>query len=317
MHICHSCGKDFIFASKLLRHLNRVTSCSSIEKTNENGGNVTLNVTLNDKNVTPNVTLNDKNVTLGAQNVTLQKNEKLSCPKCQKVFSCRQHKYRHMKNVNCVSTHQEEEKNLKEEVKVLRHENEILKATKYSVTNNVNNNFVTNYTIKYQLKYNPETRCLTTDDPNAPFTELLCFNGFKYEAARSKLKDIDKETLQEHIDNVRNNKDYYALYSFFFRNMDNRRLQMFTMGKNNNATHAQVFNNGSLEKMEKSQLFENVSKYIGQYLLNMSIDNIDVINMILSDQASKTAFIEVTKDQSKTFNYFKVNEKSLNFQQNT
>ena len=305
MHICHICGKDFVFASKLLRHLNRVTSCSSDDKIKENDKNVTPNVTLNDKNVTP-------NVTLGTQNVTLHKNEKLSCPKCHKVFSCRQHKYRHMKYVNCTTI--EDAQNLKEEVKVLRQENEILKATKYSVTNNVNNNFVTNYTIKYQLKYNPETRCLTTDDPNAPFTELLCFNGFKYEAARSKLKDIDKETLQEHIDSVRNNKDYYALYSFFFRNMDNRRLQMFNMGKNNNATHAQVFNNGSLEKMEKSQLFENVSKYIGQYLLNMSIDNIDVINMILSDQASKTAFIEVTKDQSKTFNYFKINEKTLDSQ---
>lgn len=314
MHICHNCGKGFKFASKLLRHLNRITSCSpndtNVEKTKENDKNVTLNVTLNDKNVTPNVTLN-------AQNVTLQKNEKLSCPKCHKIFSCRQHKYRHMKNVNCTTIDQVEENSLKEEVKVLRQENEILKATKYSVTNNVSNNFVTNYTIKYQLKYNPETRCLTTDDPNAPFTELLCFNGFKYEAARSKLKDINKDSLQQHIDNVRHNKDYYALYSFFFRNMDNRRLQMFTMGKNNNATHAQVFNNGSLEKMEKSQLFENVSKYIGQYLLNMSIDNIDIINMILSDQASKAAFIEVTKDQSKIFNYFKQNEMTLGNQQDT
>ena len=82
---------------------------------------------------------------------------------------------------------------------------------------------------------------------------------------------------------------------------------MFNLGKNNNTTHAQVFNNGAIEKMEKSQLFENVSKYIGQYLLNMSIENADVIYALTTEQASKTAFLEVTKDRSHTFDYFRGN----------
>ena len=338
MHNCSDCGKNFPFASKLLRHLNRKIPCSS-NTFSENTFSYNKNVYENDKKVyhfsskkisnDKKVYENDKKVNVQEEKVScdkcekvlknkrnLQKHQKtckgvhvLQCPTCLKKFSSRASKYQHIKNVKCSPP--EEEIDLKEENKALREKVAILEATKgNTVTNNTtnnNNNYVTNYTIKYEVKYNPETRCLTTDDPKAPFSELLCFNGFKHEAAKSKLKYIDQGQLQEHIDNVRTRKDYYNLYTFFFRNVDNSRLHMFTMGKNNNATHAQVFNNGSLEKMEKSQLFENVSKYIGQYLLNMSIDNIDVINMVLSDQASKNAFLEVTKDNSQAFNYFKSN----------
>ena len=87
---------------------------------------------------------------------------------------------------------------------------------------------------------------------------------------------------------------------------------MFNLGKNNNTTHAQVFNNGAIEKMEKSLLFENVSKYIGQYLLNMSIENADVIYALTTEQASKTAFLEVTRDRSHTFDYFRGNSNEEN-----
>lgn len=83
---------------------------------------------------------------------------------------------------------------------------------------------------------------------------------------------------------------------------------MFNLGKNNNNTHAQVFNNGAIEKVEKSQLFENVCRYIGQYLLNMSIENADVITMLTTEQASKAAFLEVTKDKSHMFEFFKAKE---------
>ena len=83
---------------------------------------------------------------------------------------------------------------------------------------------------------------------------------------------------------------------------------MFTLGKNNNTTHAQVFNNGNIEKIDKLQLFDNVCKYIGQYLLNMSIENSDVIHMLTSEQASKNSFVEVMKDNSNIFDYFKIND---------
>ena len=332
MHNCSECGKNFPFASKLLRHLNKKNPCTS-------------NIFSTEKKEIPEKTLssdkkvyeNDKKVYDGDKKVyvpdekvicdkcekilknnrNLQKHQKsckgvhvLQCPTCMKKFSNKSSKHQHIKNVKC--TKSKEQVDLEEENKALREKVAILEATKMgTVTNNTtnhNNNYVTNYTIKYEVRYDPETRCLTTDDPNAPFPELLCFNGFKLEAARSKLKDIDKDLLQEHIDNVRHRKDYYSLYTFFFRNVDNRRLQMFNLGKNNNATHAQVFNNGAIEKVEKSQLFENVCRYIGQYLLNMSIENADVITMLTTEQASKTAFLEVTRDRSHMFEYYRSKE---------
>jgi hypothetical protein len=210
-----------------------------------------------------------------------------------------------MKKNNCSSP--EEELDLKEEIQSLRKEVAILKA-KSKGGNTTNNNNINNITNNYIIKYNPETRCITSNDPNAPFPELLCLNGFKREAAKSKLKDIDRDTLQKHIDNVRLSDNYYALFSFFFRNVDNQRLHMFNMGKSSNSTHAQVFNNGSLEKIHKTTLFDSISKYIGQYLLNMSVDNLDVINKVLTDQKSKDAFIEVMRDKSHTFNYYREND---------
>ena len=83
------------------------------------------------------------------------------------------------------------------------------------------------------------------------------------------------------------------------------------MGKSSNSTHAQVFNNGSLEKIHKTTLFDSISKYIGQYLLNLSVDNLDVINKVLTDQKSKDAFIEVMRDKSHTFNYFMDNGEEI------
>lgn len=83
---------------------------------------------------------------------------------------------------------------------------------------------------------------------------------------------------------------------------------MFTLGKNNNTTHAQVFNNGNIEKIDKLQLFDNVCKYIGQYLLTLSIDNIDVIGMLSTEQVSRNAFMEILKNRSDIFSYYKTNE---------
>ena len=348
MNSCELCGKEFNFPYLLLRHLNKKNPCSSnifSAKKLENVQDLEKNVCENKKNVCDdkkNVCDGQKNVCEIKKNVCdeieknfsdkkfecerckkvlksnqgLKRHSKvckgvhvLQCPTCLKTFSDRSSKSIHIKNVKCSP---EEKVNLEEENRLLRKENAILKSKGSNVVNNNNSHntsYITNYTtIKYELKYNPETRCLTTDDPDAPFPELLCFNGFKLEAARSKLKDIDKDMLQEHIDNVRDRKDYYSLYTFFFRNVDNRRLQMFNLGKNNNATHAQVFNNGAIEKVEKSQLFENVCKYIGQYLLNMSIENADVITMITTEQASKTAFLEVTRDRSNVFEYYRAME---------
>lgn len=333
MNICDICGKDFIYPSKLIRHLHRKIKCSPIEENYSNNQNVNvLTQNVNFKN--QNVNCKNQNVNGVLQNVndfshnvnvkrfyicykcdkelssenSLKRHLKncqgcksLQCHICSKVFTTRQGKSQHLKNVQCkpilrnidYSILQKENEKLKKEI-------ELLKSTKNTTT--INN---TKNTINYNIIYNPDTKSLTTNDPNAPCQELLCFNGFKLEASKADIKDIDILKLQVHIDNIRNNKDFLSFYNFFFRSMDNPRLQMFILGKNNNATHAQVFNNGNIEKMDKSQLFDNVSKYIGQYLLNVSTDNIDVINILINDQRSKSAFVEVLKDNSGIFDYYK------------
>ena len=340
MTSCEFCGKEFKFPYLLVRHLNRVTSCSMNKpqlKNLENSKKIEEKVNdIQEKVIVIQEKVNSIQEKVNSSNCKFQceKCEKtftskqslnyhsnickgvnsLQCPTCFKTFSNKVSKCRHIKNSKCsppMDQCKEDQckQDLEEEIETLRKENAILKATSRgrNTTNNVtnNNNNITNYTIKYEIKYNPETKCITSDDPNAPFPELLCFNGFKHEAAKSKLKYIDKDTLTKCLDNVRHSDDYYGLYTFFFRNVDNQRLHMFNMGKSSNSTHAEVFNNGSLEKMHKATIFENVSKYIGQYLLNMSVDNLDIINKVLTDQKSKDAFIEVMRDKSHTFNYYR------------
>ena len=331
MNVCDLCGKGFKFPYLLVRHLNRINTCSTNKVSVENVENVyptEKNVYPTDKNVYPtdkNVYPTDKNeikcdkcAKVLKSKLGLNKHYKickgvhiLQCHICFKSFSDRRSKNKHIKNGKCSPS--VEKVNLEHENKALKKEIAILKATSRStnITTTNSNNITNNYIIKYDK----DTKCITSNDPNAPFAELLCFNGFKYEAASSKLKDIDHNTLEQHINNVRLSDDYYSLYTFFFRNVDNRRLHMFNMGKSSNSTHAQVFNNGSLKKIHKTTLFENVSKYIGQYLLNMSIDNLDVINKVLIDQKSKDAFMEVVRDKSHTFNYYKEKDDMLEIQE--
>ena len=341
MHICELCGKEFPFPSKLLRHLSKKIPCYTIKPSGKNEDKVEKAKEIHKKVCQYEKILhqNEKKVCqeykkvcnevkkyqcakcekvlksklgLDRHNKICKGVHSLQCPTCFKVFSDKTAKYKHIKNVKCSPPEKQIDQckiDLEEENRLLKKEILILKATSRGshTTNNTTNN-INNITNNYIIKYNPETRCITSNDPNAPVPELLCLNGFKHEAAKSKLKDIDRDALQKHIDNVRLSDNYYALYTFFFRNVDNQRLHMFNMGKSSNSTHAHVFNNGSLEKIHKSTLFESISKYIGQYLLNMSVDNLDVINKVLTDQKSKDAFIEVMRDKSHTFNYYREND---------
>ena len=301
MNSCDDCGKVFKYPYILLRHLNRKIPCSS-NKNLENNENVSSLTSSQNENVSSlTSSQNDKVSSLGTSEHI--------CNICNKHFKFRQGLFKHKKFIKCIQKKSILE--LEDEIESLR--NELLHSKTVFTTINNNNAKTINSTINknhitYNIIYNPETRCLTTDDPNAPSSELLCFNGFKLEAARTKLKDIDQDILQRLITNVREHKDFISFYTFFFRNIDNKRMHMFTLGKNNNTTHAHVFNNGNIEKIDKLQLFDNVCKYIGQYLLNKSIENTDVIHMLTSEQASKNAFVEVMRDNSNIFDYFKKNE---------
>jgi hypothetical protein len=324
MSSCELCGKEFKFPYLLLRHLNKKNPCSSntfsVEKLENDNLNNKNNTQGNKNNIQENKNDNLKTIIkcercekvfktkhgLNYHSKICNGVNSLTCPTCLKVFSCCPAKNKHIKNVKCSPP--EEKLDMKKEILALRKELAIVKASaskqNSSITNNNHTN-INNYTIKYELKYNPETKCITTDDPDAPFPELLCFNGFKLEAARTKLKDINMSELNTILENVKEKKDYDSLYRFFFRNIDNKRLHMFALGRNNNTTHAHVFNNGSIETIDKTMLFDNVSKYIGQYLLNISTYNIDVIGLIVNDPASKKSFIEISKSSSNIFDYFK------------
>ena len=327
MNSCPDCGKDFKFPYLLLSHFDRVTSCSpnkvsveNLEKAKENDGKVCSEKNkicienskvcqeiskVCDDNKKVDETKPEKIFQCSKCEKTLTSNQSLKyhskickgvhslqCPTCLKSFSNKTGKYKHIKFVKCSPPEkkidlEEEYRLLKKEIESLKKEISILKATRCSHTTNNNTtnnnntkninakNIITNncYIIKYNPKTNnyiikPNTRCITSNDPDEPFPELI---------------DQDALALQTHIDNVRRSDDYYSLYTFFF---------------SNNATHAEAFNNGSQEKMEKSTLFDNVSKYIGQYLLNMSVDNLDVSIKVLTDQKSKDAFMEVMRDKS-------------------
>ena len=326
MSSCELCGKEFKFPYLLMRHLNKKNPCSSNKVSIENLENDNLNNKNNIKEHKNDIPYyKNDNIKSIIQCERCKKVFKtkhgfkyhskicngvnsLTCPTCLKVFSCCPAKNKHIKNVKCSPP--EEKLDMEKEISALKKELAIVKASASKqnsrITNNNNHtNINNNYTIKYVLKYDPETRCLTTDDPDAPIPELLCFNGFKLEAAKTKLKDINMSELNTILENVKEKKDYDSLYRFFFRNIDNKRLHMFALGRNNNTTHAHVFNNGSIETIDKSLLFDNVSKYIGQYLLNISTDNIDVIGLIINDPISKKSFIEISKSSSNIFDYFK------------
>ena len=272
MHNCEFCGKGFSFPSKLLRHLSKKIPCYT-NKVSIESVEIYKKDYKEEKKVYENkkkthkedekVYSDDKKVNNSKKLLKCERCEKvlktkqgmkyhskickgvhiLQCPTCLKSFADRRSKSHHIKNVKCSPPEEKVKVDVQEEIQSLRKEVAILKATTRGNTTNTTNN-INNITNNYIIKYDPDTRCITSNDPNAPVPELLCLNGFKHEAAKSKLKDIDRDTLQKHIDNVRLTDNYYALYTFFFRNVDNQRLQMFNMGKSSNSTHAHVFNNG-------------------------------------------------------------------------
>ena len=105
MHECEKCGFKTSRLDTFKRHLNRKNPCKVVNPTggnvNPNGGNVNLiggNVNLIGGNVNPNV--NPVNPDLQDNSIP-NATSKFSCENCGKIFTTRQAKSRHKKNVNC------------------------------------------------------------------------------------------------------------------------------------------------------------------------------------------------------------------------
>ena len=107
MHECEKCGFKTSRLDTFKRHLNRKNPCKGslvVNPTvNPNGGNVNPNggnVNLIGGNVNPNV--NHVNPDLQDKSIA-NSTSKYSCENCGKIFTTRQAKSRHRKNVNCKS----------------------------------------------------------------------------------------------------------------------------------------------------------------------------------------------------------------------
>lgn len=177
------------------------------------------------------------------KNWILQRHEKicrgnlLQCPKCAKMFSSRKTRAAHERNVNCSNT--------------LSTTNTVNNQTINNNNQGINITYVTN-NVKQYISYNSEKQCLISSDPNAPSPQLLCYNGFKKDIYNKSLQNVNVSQLHEIIQNIISSeiKNYDKLWRFLFRNMDNKNMQMFMLQKNNNATHANVFNDGSIEMVK-------------------------------------------------------------------
>ena len=98
MHSCDDCGKAFKYPYLLLRHLQRKTTCISVNSKVPKSNN--------------NLQIDNKNI--------------LKCDTCEKIFKNKQAKYYHKKNVKCSPPSNEVEE-LKKKVLELKNELDELK----------------------------------------------------------------------------------------------------------------------------------------------------------------------------------------------
>lgn len=213
------------------------------------------------------------------------------CRFCSYKFSTKQNLQRHYKSCKQRSEYKDQ----------LEYQLQLIKDTKHITivnnTNNINNN--------YSLTFNNEEKMFICNYPNAPTNQLLSFDGFKHESKTLNL-DIDNDKLQSLINNLleSNVKDYDSFWRFFFRDTDKKFLQMIMLKKNNNETHASVLNSGTLQSMEKHNLYESVITCVGFYSIYRS-KNMEIIQLLKEDNSCKNSFFHVIKEHSPTFEFFK------------
>ena len=217
--------------------------------------------------------------------------DNLKCEKCGKLFTTKQGIYKHKKNVNCQTT--------------IVHQNNASNHVINNQTINITYNTINN--VKQYISYNHEKQSLISNDPHAPSSQLLCYNGLKNEICKKSLEHINVSQFLDILQNIvdSENKNYDKLWRFLFRNIDNKNMQMFMLQKNNNATHANVFNEGNIEMINKNYLYKSLSVFVCKYILDLSFDYADIISLLKNDQQCKKSFFQIIKEESETFDYYK------------
>lgn len=342
MYNCRDCGKVFKYISKLKEHRKRKTPCKLTPNPSENVMDSSENVMNSSENVIDpsnnvmNPSLLQNNQCIYCQNIfkrndTMQKHKKkcklkddyirnieiklgkevklkndLECRFCFKLFGRNDNLNRHYKTCKQKEIYKER---LEKELNG-NNGNRKNQCITYNITNNINtdnsiNNKLIDNSIK-QITYNKEGRYLECLDPSAPTQKLLCFDGFKRESRRNNLS-IDKEKLIEIINKilVEKIKDYDSLWRLFFRNVDNQEMQMIMLQKNNNATHASIFNAGNIQCINKNILYETIGTCVSTYIIELSMNNVDIVKNIKDDEECKRSFYQVIKEDSNTFNFYK------------
>ena len=99
MNACEFCGKDFIFASKLLRHQYKKNPCSPSKQLVEKVQTYTEVESKFECEKCEKVLSCSKS--LKRHQKTCKGVHVLKCPTCMKMFSSKQSKHEHMKNVKC------------------------------------------------------------------------------------------------------------------------------------------------------------------------------------------------------------------------
>lgn len=279
MSICDNCGIDFKYPSKLLRHLNKKYKCQPIE-----------NVNVSDKNVN----VSDENVNVFGQNVEFVEKSKFQCENCKKVFSSRQGKSQHKKNVKCIFVETSDEK-----IARLEKENEELRNSQnnnYNTT--INNNQV------YNIVYVKDSGSLVHSDPSISDNEVLCIEGFQREALINKrLGNVNYTKLKRLIVNLIDNNEYDELFKFLFRDDKNRRMHFMSLGKNVGTTYYEIFDKGKVGKTEKDQLFNRVMGFLCGHLTLLD-NSFAILNKKLFTKQSKRSFENVLREPSEQFNMF-------------
>ena len=277
MSSCDNCGKVFKYPYLLLRHLQRKTPCIRVDKK---------------KGCVKDLT-NDCKGSVKA---------KYECDICKKIFSCRQSKYEHKKNVKCSPPEDKVEK-LEKKIKEL--EEKISTSGKITNNNNTTNNNINNtFAPVYNITYVKETGSMICDNPELDDNEMLCIEGFQREAIINKrLNNMDYPKLNRLTMNVIEYEEYDEFFKFLFRDDTNRRMHFMSLGQNVGATYCEAFKQGKIEKFEKEQLFNRVMGYVCGHLTILDNKYAPLNNMLFTKK-SKRSFENALRKPSEQFQMF-------------